>query len=496
MKDSTDRLLRNDSQYYIPVMLFQSLIIILSLVAAIIFPELELNPQHFIYPLCVFLLALYIWTLWSWYALTGSMFSPYILFMSAAFAFNAGLALLEVFHLDDRISQSFFPPLTVLRTLALVAISLIAFHTGALITASMRLRRGKADPATPVKEQDGRPLRLVGSVLIGVAAIPAVIVFKQSFSVVGSSGYFGLYQQPTVAGLAAWSKVIAEFLVPGSLFLLAGSRGKRCPLMISSAIILCYSALLFFLGGRAGAIMPLLAYLWLWHRTIRRVPKSAVVAIAVVLIVVLIPLIATFRNTTGSERYSLSKAMDAYRAVENPAIAAFSEMGGSMATVAYTLELVPKTRGFDMGASYFYSVLAVVPNLFWEIHPAAARGNAALWLVETVEPETAAVGGGLGYSFIAEAFLNFGWWGTPIVMCLMGFLFGRLVLWADLSGINARLAMVAAFISFFLFFARSESASLVRVLLWYSLLPYLAVCFLQEKRSEQREGSQVALKQL
>ncbi len=84
-------------------------------------------------------------------------------------------------------------------------------------------------------------------------------------------------------------------------------------------------------------------------------------------------------------------------------------------------------------------------------------------------------GGSLGYSFIAEAYLNFGWIGAPITLGIIGFLFAKLVSWAERSGQPARLAMVACFLTFFLFFSRSEAASNIRLLVWYSLLPYLAV---------------------
>lgn len=154
-------------------------------------------------------------------------------------------------------------------------------------------------------------------------------------------------------------------------------------------------------------------------------------------------------------------------------------MGGSMQTVTYTIELVPGTRAYDMGDSYYYAALTAVPNLFWRVNPGVARGLLSDWLIREVDPYTASVGGGLGYSFIAEAYLNFGWWGVPLVLGLIGLLFGGLVLWAGRSGDIARLATVASFASFFLFFARGEAALVVRGLVWYAILPYLAILYLR-----------------
>ena len=45
------------------------------------------------------LLALFAWSLWSWWYVTGSWFDPYSLFLCAASVFNAGQAFLDVFGL-------------------------------------------------------------------------------------------------------------------------------------------------------------------------------------------------------------------------------------------------------------------------------------------------------------------------------------------------------------------------------------------------------------
>jgi oligosaccharide repeat unit polymerase len=477
------------SRYGLLIILIQSIILAGFFLSAILYPSFNNHPERFIYPVCVVLLILFIWTLWSWRALTGNLFDPYILFMAAAFAFNAGLAFLEVFHLNKAgIFNGRFSQQTILETLLLVTIGLTAFHSGALVAVFTRGRKKESSRAARKQTQDGRSLRIVGWALIGVAAIPTVLIIKQSFTVVTSSGYFGLFQQQASTGFGAWPQILSAFLVPGSYFLLAGSKGKRSGIIASFGIVLIYCTLTFLLGGRGGAIMALLAYLWLWHRTVHKVPKTALAVIAIVLIVVLIPLWSVFRNVTGRERYSITAATDAYKSVKSPAVAGLSEIGGSMQTVSYTIDLVPKTRGYDMGASYYYASLTVLPNLFWSVHPAIARGQASAWLVQTVDPYTAEQGGGLGYSFIAEAYLNFGWWGAFIVLGLIGFLFGSLVLWADLSDDIARLAVVASFLSFFLFFARGEASEVVRALVWYSVLPYLAVRFLGYARSREREA--------
>jgi hypothetical protein len=108
-------------------------------------------------------------------------------------------------------------------------------------------------------------------------------------------------------------------------------------------------------------------------------------------------------------------------------------------------------------------------------------------------PQMADVGGyfTFGFSFIAEAYFNFGWYGAPLALGIMGFFLGRFFLWADKSNDPAKIAMVGAFTAFFLIFARGESHEVVRYIVWYSLIPYAGVCglrlLMQPKSPEARE---------
>jgi hypothetical protein len=106
-----------------------------------------------------------------------------------------------------------------------------------------------------------------------------------------------------------------------------------------------------------------------------------------------------------------------------------------------------------------------------------------------VDPFTAKEGGGLGFSFIADAFLNFGALGVPLVALLMGYGIVRLCRWADRS--SARLAVVATFMPYLLFTARSEIVLLPRALLWYGFGPYALYCVVRraiEESGRTRSG--------
>lgn len=461
-------------------------ICIFLIVSALLYEEFNYEVEPLIYPLCGFLLLLVIWCFWSWFAITKTLFSPYTLFLTSAVLFNGGQALLEIFDCNiEGILEGDFTPKSILETIFLVDLGLTFFHLGALISA---LKATVIDriPSSP-KENDFPIVKecyQVGWALLSISFLPSMLILKDAVTTVLSAGYFALYQRDEATSFDAAPAVLAGFLVPSALLILAGSRDKPKGKLISGGLILLYATIYFFLGQRNVAVMPLLAFAWLWHQWISPIPKTFLFSVSGFMLFVIFPLVAASRNSAGAER-SLDTLIDTFTSINNPIVAAISEMGSSMQTVAYTLELVPKTRGFQLGADYLYALLTLVPNLFWSLHPSVARGYPGRWLTWAVRPDFAARGGGLGYSFIAEAYLNFGWLGAPIALAIIGFLFAKLILWATRSGDPSRMAMVASFTSSFLFYARCESALQVRSLVWYSLLPYLGIHFLRWLRQKK-----------
>lgn len=451
------------------------------------------DAEALIYPSCLAFVALAVWSVWSWRSVTGSLFDPYVLFLVAAVLFNGGHALLELGGWNDSGSVfDRFSSETALQTVFLVSLGLAAFHLGALFGIPGKASVKRSTSGTDLAAL--RTVRTVGWALLLVSSVPALLSLRDAVLVVMTSGYFALYQREVATSVAAIPTILAAFLVPGGLFLLAGARESRTARYASGVVVLIYAVVQLFLGHRSPAAMPLVAYAWLWHRSVRRLRGAVLAAIGAPLLFVVFPLLADVRDVSGADRLSAEFLADAFFSIDNPVIAIVSEMGGSMHTVAHTLELVPGSRDFDMGVGYLYGLLTVLPSVFWDVHPTVDRGLAESWLVWIVEPAFAAAGGSLGFSFMAEAYLGFGWYGAPVVLGALGFFLARLTLWALSSEEPAKSAMVASLLSFFLFLARSEVAAQIRLVVWYALLPYLAVLAIAAWRRRRGGWSREALR--
>jgi len=420
-----------------------------------------------VYGMSLTLTVMWAWSMWSWWWMTRTLFDPYGMFMTSLFLFSAGQALLEVVGLNARgMLGGKFDNETLVAALYMVLVGVSFAHLGALLA----VRNRTTSPPARWSTADGLALRTVGWALLAVSIVPSALLLVDQGRVVLSGGYGALYQREASTGFAAGPQVLALFIVPAALFLLAGAAGRRREKVTAIVVIGLHTFGQLFLGYRSTAIMPACAFLWLWNQCEGKIKPAWIAAAALFTMVVIVPISRETRALEGLERIKLETLVASYKSLENPVVSSISEMGGSLGTVAYTYTLVPAARAFDYGVGYAYAFLTVLPNFFWGLHPSIAHGRLSEWLVATVDPYAASRQGGLGYSCIAEAYLNFGWLGVPIVMGLVGFGIAALTSWGA-RGNRTHVAMVAVLTAFVLRFPRDESASLVRAVVWYSWLP-------------------------
>lgn len=432
-----------------------------------------------IYPASVLLTLIIGWAFWSWRLAGRSWLEPYGLFLLSACLFNGGQAVLEILRLNQGglLNGRFSDPV-VLGALYLVSLGLAALHLGALAAAAGQRRCGESQEPVP---GGAAALQKIGLLCLGVSLAPVGMVLRDALSVVNQHGYDGLFGRQDQAQLPSVVQALAALSVPGILFLLGG--GRRKPLVRAAVILLLavYSGILLFVGSRGPAVMPLVAALWLYHRAVHRIPGTVSVALGLALLLAL-PIIAGVRGMAGEWRATGEWLASIPEDAGELAIRGLSELGGTLAISAHTLQLVPAGRPYDYGLSYLYALATMVPNLGWQVHPAVARGLWADWLVRTVDPSRAAKGGGMGFSFLAEAYANFGWYGYGFALAALGYLLVRFFMWGERGSDVVRLAMVASVLSVILLYARGESGALVRPVVWYALAPYAAARVVQRRQ--------------
>lgn len=457
-------------------LVFHMVLLIVLAVCLFAFPPYGVDPGSVLYACSLVVTLICLWCLVSWRLSGGVAFEPYTLFLIAAICFNAGHILLYAFGVDIPTSvMTRFSGDTSLKTTMLVAIGLTSFHLGGLVSQKLQTYQVATQPDSK-KSMRARAVALVGAIVFAISLPAWAFVMYGWIGRVMQYGYFlARFGPDTATGLAHLPELLAEALAPAMIFLLAGSRNN--PLLRRSVLVamLVFGAVTLFTGSKGPAVMAFLGFGWVWHRTIRPLNGPLLATCAIALAVVVIPLTTAIREVAGRDRASITAIADAYQGIDNPVIAFLSETGWTGTTIAHTIEQVPAIRDYDYGQSYLYAGLAVLPNLAGGLHPVKEHGFLADWLVSSLAPGFAAKGGGWGFSFIAEAYANFGFYGAAPALAVIGFLLSRLFAWAQSSSDPAKIAMVGACLCNCLLYARGESGLLLREIVWYALIPYVCV---------------------
>jgi O-antigen polysaccharide polymerase Wzy len=446
--------------------------VVVALIAALALPlwSYDVNDLQLRYCVCLLLTALPLWCIYSWSRVTRDHFHPYTLILAGCFLFNAGRAFLEVFGKNvNGILGPEVSPGHLIQTMYLVCLCMAALHLGALLATAPRVR--DSNVVDPRSDGHPGPRQLVVTMLL-ISGIFAAVRLGNDVRTVNSAGYLALYQSQAATGINGFGRILADYFVPSAFLLVGIGRGRPRLLALSAAAIVLFAVTTLYIGGRSQAAMVLLPFVWLWGRCVRPIRNIVIAGVCLVLLVVF-AVVGEVRTYSANQRASI--VSDMQTSFQDSAIATLSEMGRSMSTVAHTVDLVPSLRPYDLGASYFYSALALIPNLYWDVHPTVARGTPQQWLVETVQPDVAARGGGLGFSPIAEAYLNFGWFGAPVVMLAFGFGWVKFCAWAERGADPVRLATLAVATYWCIALVRNDSTALFRGLVWFSLGPYALI---------------------
>ena len=518
------------------VVLIQSYILIGLVVFGIVY---AIDPSGFMFSaeasfqiVCHLFLVLTIWFFGSWYLATKRLFDPYVLFLLSATIFNGGQIILEVFQLNENgFLNNTFSFSESLQIVYLVTLAFAAMHFGALLCILLDRRkndslrfRGFLDrqstiepisssaivPYAPAKMRSSyqpKPkigslfkssivpsstVLLVGQIFLYISIIPVLVTAIGAIQVAKAGGYGSLYEQQAVTGFAASAIILADFIFPGVFLVIAGGQRKPKLRIFAVIYLLFYTCAKLTIGTRGAAVMPLLAMMWLWDSVVRPLPRTLLVIVSAIMLLVVFPVVGATRNeVAGVDLLSVEFLSKTLTGVNNPLVASIHEMGFSATTIGWTMELVPKVRPFALGMTILVGILTLIPNVFsGGRHPALTMSGYDIpdfWLVGEIDKEFADRGGSFGFSFIAEAYLNFGWFGI-FLMGAIGFFFAKFVQWAIRDRDPLKIAIIAIFVSFFLFYPRGSSEMIFRPLVWYSLVPYLWIGWIGKINDSRAKG--------
>jgi O-antigen polysaccharide polymerase Wzy len=381
--------------------------------------------------------------------------SPALLYLFVLGVFHLGLALPWALGVSTMAVPAWMTQYSPVPALRLFGVAVWCFHLGA--TLAVASRGNRAAPAVPVRYHN--QILYHGGLAIVAAGLLAFAWGVRSF---GFDTFFAVNYAETYR-LAAWYDprffVTSLSIVPIGFYLSAAAVPWRRRAWVV-APLLTWAAAVFFLGFRGHALAPLAAVTVIFVKRGWR-PPLWLSATALALLLAAIPAARAMRDRPLAQR-----SLVEFAAAVHP-LAAFEEMGGSLEPLVHTLRFL-EFDSYRMGATYWQAARRVLPNLSlnWQgrTYIPPEELSPTHWVTRWAAPWKHEHFGGLGFSGIAEPYMNFGLAGVAAYFLLLG----AVLVWADsfAAGLPTRLALLASVFGPLLWTTRGSFDSFLRPAIW------------------------------
>jgi hypothetical protein len=249
--------------------------------------------------------------------------------------------------------------------------------------------------------------------------------------------------------------------------LVAATGATRRQMVLLAAVLVVVCGPLFIVGFRGPFLVQAAALLAVWGCKNVRLARWLALGLGAGLLV-FVPAIKLARNWD----VALSRAVRDARPLDF-----LFETGGSLRALIVTAERVEsRAEPLWMGRSYVMAAERLIPNLStrWNA-PVARKLTPAAWATLHADPWAFEHGGGIGFSGIAEPYLNFGRSGVVLFFLVLGYGIRAGNRWLA-SQQPFRAAIVAASFGFILWTVRNDAMALVRAVGLAMVIVLIARC--------------------
>jgi hypothetical protein len=393
----------------------------------------------------------------SHYAFGLAFTSAPLLYLALLGLFHLGLVVPWALGLYDVERMSWFAPYGLSHAIALIVYSIISYQVGILAAVGVGGAEKKS-LAVGAREIENQHIFVAGSFLflaglvgfiVGLIRLDPVGYYRMSYS---ETYRLRAESDPRLFGLG----LIIVFI--GLSLSVAGASRRQLRITLSCAGF--WVTFLFYLGFRGPALIAgLIVYAAVIKKGIR-VP-AWIPSLVVGLALIAVPLMRFSREQPLNER-SLPNSLSEFNILDTPA-----EMGASIRPLVETVDLIAPTN-YRLVRTYLVGIKAIAPNLAlrWEAPSGESVDDLppAHWITAIVDPWTYKNYGGMGFSAIAEPYMNFGTVGVVIYFVVLAFLLVRL----EQASIRSSyaLAIWALVLGPLLWTTRNDSGNFFRPAAW------------------------------
>lgn len=408
-----------------------------------------------------------IWSIGSLITIDKNILSPNIIFFLSTIFFNCGAILLYCFGEKDIFQKYLYvPQYNIFKAIYITLIATIMLHLGSIVLIK---NRKKICVQKNDKFNDYYILGLVGFVLLSVSFLPYLLEVIKMIRNVNNGTYINAYYVD--------KSVLSTFILPAIIFLLATGEKYRITKYLSLIVLIIYVGPLLYIGRRGQAFVAIISYIWLYDRRIKKINRKLIVIFGCISIFIVMPTISVLRQLQDK---SIVEFINTFKSIENPIKFILEESGITFMNTAYVDYLLP-SNGHHFGLDYIFAILSSIPNLVYKFNYYNIIGNPGVWITKIMAPNIAAIGGGLGFNYIAEAYLNFSILGVAIIPFLLGFILRKI---DNMRNLITEIGL-AIFISFLPMYSRGTAYDIFRPTVWYILFPILLFYIIKDYKRKK-----------
>lgn len=299
------------------------------------------------------------------------------------------------------------------------------------------------------------------SIIILIFGVICFILYFASIGRLAGGNYNSYFSASDSSGTVAYNGIF--FLVSGALGVIVTAK-KRHYIIIAAACLAAWVIFFLSLGSRNKTIfVAIAAIMALRYRNIK-IPRS----------VVYFGLLGFFLLSVPYSQYRLTGKFALFvighkNAIYQLAVSAIEQIGIYYYITCVTVKQYTEVWNPNLGLSYVNALFFAIP-LGQRIY---FNKDLVGWVANLYYPSVLASNPrfGTGFSFIAEAFEAFSWFGVGVVF-IIGRYISKISLAFKLTQSSTFFAL--ATLIFVLFFVRDSSYGFIRGIVWYGYLPLLS----------------------
>lgn len=408
--------------------------------------------------------------IYAWRKVTKQLFCPYIMFLLSFYMFQLGQCFLIALGIELKSTRIFgyFYEDEIINAQLFTIKSLLFLNIGALLAYSKNVKNYK------LKYKQILSMKFIGWILFLISA-PIAFYFSSIVAINSLRyGYVTAAYEMNLGQNALFNN-LQSFFIPATIMLLISYNTNKNKRNLFFGLLVVYGFINLMIGTRTLFVSIMLVLFWYYVTIIKKINFRKFILITIVGY-----LTFSFMVTVGNYRGSTEKNFDEFLVLfgenirDNLVIEIIEEFGGSMYPLLQVQRIIPQDEAFRLGESYLYATTAMVPNIgriLGERHIAMEKSLLDEWLMNYLN-----LSYGPGFSLVAEAYYNFGYFGY-VVMLLLGIIIYKIIGYSNKIELSNQYKLFIVTTSIILIFTtpRRQFVDIFIQCFRYVLLPYVLI---------------------